>query len=152
MHHHKVEIAHDRKKEVHGKKDHGHGRHGRHREGFSKKKCHKKIHGDYSFQSEHSEFKKGKNKVLDFNKIKSSRDFRTEGQDFQGDTGLKVSVDLERCVRCGKCQRVCPTEAIMVDEEIFRIDSKPCNGCGWCVENCKNGALSLVEGKEAVMN
>ena len=36
------------------------------------------------------------------------------------DTGLELSIDLERCVRCGKCEHVCPVGAIMLTDEIPR--------------------------------
>ncbi|MFC1868636.1 4Fe-4S binding protein [Thermodesulfobacteriota bacterium] len=40
----------------------------------------------------------------------------------------------------------------MVDEDIFRVDSSLCNGCGRCVDRCRETALSLGENQEVFMN
>jgi Fe-S-cluster-containing hydrogenase component 2 len=68
------------------------------------------------------------------------------------DTDRILSVDLERCVRCGKCERVCPMGAIMVDEDIVQVESSLCNGCGRCVDGCRERALSLRKNLEAFVN
>jgi Fe-S-cluster-containing hydrogenase component 2 len=68
---------------------------------------------------------------------------QTRGTASQQESNFILSVDLERCVKCGKCEKVCPTGAIMVDEDIFRVDSSRCNGCRRCIEKCRQEALSL---------
>jgi ferredoxin len=93
--------------------------------------------------SEHGLLKIQKKKFQRAKNENASMTHQTGGTVSQHDSDLKLCVDLERCVRCGKCEKVCPTGAIMVDEDIFRVDSSRCNGCGQCIERCRQKALSL---------
>lgn len=122
------------------------------REDLSKETGHKKKHGRQASGSGHGNFGKGHKTVLKFHKRTKPHGFKTVERDFQGRPDLKAAVNSDNCVLCGKCQRVCPTEAIRVTEETICIDIDRCDGCGHCVERCKKGALYLVEGKKAMMN
>ena len=57
------------------------------------------------------------------------------------------SVDIKRCVGCGKCVQVCPFGAIK--EVDFRGEPKAevietvCQGCGLCTATCPQGAIQL---------
>ena len=51
-------------------------------------------------------------------------------------------VDAEKCVECGICADVCPTDAISVNGKAV-IDTEKCTGCGACVEECAQDAISL---------
>jgi pyruvate formate lyase activating enzyme len=52
------------------------------------------------------------------------------------------------CTKCGKCERICPNEALAFEKDRFpRIDRERCNGCGSCVLACPYKALVLY-GKE----
>jgi heterodisulfide reductase subunit A2 len=57
------------------------------------------------------------------------------------------SVDIKRCVGCGKCIQVCPFGAIK--EVDFRGEPKAevietvCQGCGLCTATCPQGAIQL---------
>ena len=51
-------------------------------------------------------------------------------------------VDAGKCVECGICADVCPTDAISVNGKAI-IDPQLCTGCGACVDECAQGAISL---------
>lgn len=49
------------------------------------------------------------------------------------------------CIGCKKCQLNCPEKAIVVENNLARIDYALCSGCGKCVENCPTHCLKLVQ-------
>ncbi|MFH1387498.1 MAG: 4Fe-4S binding protein [bacterium] len=51
-------------------------------------------------------------------------------------------IDKEKCISCGACVSQCSAEAIVPDEDKFRIDSGKCTECGSCVDVCPVGAIS----------
>ena len=53
-------------------------------------------------------------------------------------------VDAEKCVDCGLCVDLCPTDAISVNGKA-EIDHEKCTGCGACVDECSQDAISLIE-------
>lgn len=79
-------------------------------------------------------------------------------------------VDTEKCIGCGKCNKVCPMDAISVSEKGIKINpdldltdeniitkkcagvnKDICLGCGVCVKNCPVGAIKLERRKEQVI-
>jgi len=53
-------------------------------------------------------------------------------------------VDVEKCKKCGLCTKVCPYNAIRVEEigkTPANIVEVACKGCGTCVAECPSGAL-----------
>ena len=55
-----------------------------------------------------------------------------------------VQKDEEKCVHCGACVSICPTEAITFNgEKRVILDAERCVHCGACVKVCPTRALSL---------
>ena len=48
------------------------------------------------------------------------------------------------CFGYGDCARVCPKDAITIENEVARIDPQKCVGCGICVRECPNSIIKLV--------
>ncbi len=55
-----------------------------------------------------------------------------------------AQVDNERCMGCGTCQIVCPTEAIRLVKKKARVNEKKCLACPNCTDSCPEGALTLI--------
>jgi len=55
-----------------------------------------------------------------------------------------ISVDVDKCVGCGNCMKVCPYGAIRLDP-ILKV-ANICDLCGECVRFCPPEALQWVEG------
>jgi heterodisulfide reductase subunit A len=70
-------------------------------------------------------------------------------------SGLIAEVNQERCIGCGKCESVCPYNAIELIDTLLDfedvslkvsksfINSALCKGCGTCAATCQNGAISV---------
>ncbi len=90
-----------------------------------------------------------------------------------------ATVDIEKCIQCGKCSMLCPHAVIRIkaltaeqaqqarDKGVtvvpmktpelgqnmyFTINISPadCTGCGVCVKNCPVGALSMVSARDVM--
>ena len=61
--------------------------------------------------------------------------------------GRGFKVDMQKCVKCGKCVKNCPVQNIAFDGEKFTFGKK-CLGCVRCSFNCPTGAIriSVLEG------
>ena len=55
---------------------------------------------------------------------------------------------VEGCIKCGTCLRVCPTGAIKIEENEFKIDMKRCIFCGNCSFYCPKDAINMSENYE----
>ena len=59
-----------------------------------------------------------------------------------------VAIDLVKCINCGWCRRVCPTETIKFFTTGHRthvVEPDGCIDCGICVPVCPVDCISAVE-------
>lgn len=49
------------------------------------------------------------------------------------------------CIKCGKCERSCPSKAIKLVNGIPVVDYSLCNSCKTCIDGCPTHVLKLVE-------
>ena len=56
---------------------------------------------------------------------------------------LKVNSDI--CIGCGLCMRNCPSDAIILENNIAHIDQTTCTHCGICKEKCPVKIISGVD-------
>ena len=56
-----------------------------------------------------------------------------------------VENDVENCIMCGMCARVCPADALTVDRKAgnWTIDPYRCIQCSSCVHECPKKCLSM---------
>ena len=55
---------------------------------------------------------------------------------------LVAVVNSAVCTGCGLCERICPVDAITM-EETARVDETLCTGCGLCIAECPLEALTF---------
>lgn len=48
------------------------------------------------------------------------------------------------CIGCKACEKICPTGAVIVTENLAAIDSDVCIQCGQCAEKCPVHAISVI--------
>ena len=56
-----------------------------------------------------------------------------------------ISTDKFRCKKCYACVRVCPVNAINVQEDGTAISYSRCINCGDCVDACSQGAIKVTD-------
>lgn len=55
----------------------------------------------------------------------------------------KAVVDQKLCVACGCCVKVCPLQAISVWQGRYAVVSDKCVGCGKCAKECPATVIGL---------
>lgn len=66
--------------------------------------------------------------------------------------GQQVMKNENLCIHCGACTAVCPTGALSVDRETFKVlyDPEKCTACAFCVSACITKAMEIHIQSEAV--
>lgn len=58
----------------------------------------------------------------------------------------KAYVDIDLCVACGCCIKVCPRDAISVPHEIYAVvDMDKCIVCRKCAKECPATVITIQE-------
>lgn len=65
---------------------------------------------------------------------------RTANMAYQGDKLCNFA-----CLGYGDCAKVCPQDAIAIENGVARVNPKKCIGCGICTRECPNGLIHLVK-------
>lgn len=58
---------------------------------------------------------------------------------------LLAKVDLDTCIGCKICERVCPTLVIKVVDRKAVVDEPNCTGCGGCEQRCPTRSITLIK-------
>lgn len=56
-----------------------------------------------------------------------------------------AKINRERCLTCGGCIAICPSDAIKMSRDTVIINVNECIGCGLCIKYCALGAISQEE-------
>lgn len=86
--------------------------------------------------------------------IQYPKERRHIAQGFRGQHALaKDPEGKAKCVGCGLCATVCPSQCISISREKgqvtkYEIEVLRCIYCGFCVEACPYGAIALTENYE----
>ncbi|MBC7264181.1 MAG: ATP-binding protein [Chloroflexi bacterium] len=64
-----------------------------------------------------------------------------ESQDFVG--GQVAVINPQTCIACGVCAEVCRFGAVVREENGYRVDRIPCEGCAACFYQCPANAISM---------
>ncbi len=57
---------------------------------------------------------------------------------------FEITIDRERCIRCLRCVRYCPTGALAEEDKMPVVkDQVACVGCGNCVDVCPAAAIQV---------
>lgn len=56
---------------------------------------------------------------------------------------LRVKIDTEKCISCGKCKTACPMDVDVTDPARSRVNGTECILCFSCIDACPRGALHL---------
>jgi len=57
----------------------------------------------------------------------------------------EVTRDEDKCIHCGACTAVCPTDALSIKrpEMLVIFDKKKCSVCELCIRNCLTRAMKI---------
>lgn len=68
-------------------------------------------------------------------------------------TAFLPQVKEDSCIGCGKCEKVCPIDAIKIVplSKKAKIDENICLGCGICVRNCHKKSIYLKHREKEII-
>lgn len=56
----------------------------------------------------------------------------------------KAYINPEKCVKCGRCQSVCPQKTIIENPTSYKVKKYRCIGCGKCIDICNKDAIDIT--------
>jgi len=67
-------------------------------------------------------------------------------------------IDPEKCKRCDKCVKICPTQAMFhhypvkddLTDDFIEIIEEQCIGCGVCASNCPQDSITMIKIRDNV--
>lgn len=63
----------------------------------------------------------------------------------EGDPHLrKAKIDVQKCIKCGACTKICPQKAIENNQGKYIVAGKKCIGCGSCEKICPVKAIEFI--------
>ena len=84
--------------------------------------------------------------------ITGRQDSFQEGVNYLKENGLRITPvaqkifrDEDKCIHCGMCTAVCPTESLSVsrDDMLVEFDVDRCSACSMCTRVCPVGAMTV---------
>ena len=57
----------------------------------------------------------------------------------------RAKIDLNLCVACGCCVKVCPMNAVEVYRGLYAQVTEKCVGCGRCAKECPASIITIGE-------
>ncbi len=55
--------------------------------------------------------------------------------------GAGYQVEPDKCSGCGDCEKVCPVDAVTIEDGVSHIDPEVCINCGLCQGVCTYDAI-----------
>lgn len=76
-----------------------------------------------------------------FDRIKYGKETKKNPLEINKYSYGAITVDKDKCIKCGKCKSQCIVNSIGENEGYPIIDNKKCIYCGECIKNCEHKAL-----------
>ena len=54
------------------------------------------------------------------------------------------------CIGCRKCEKACRFDAVVIENNLARIDFEKCKNCGLCAKECPTGAIVNLRPKKQI--
>ena len=74
-------------------------------------------------------------------RLKMTHEYNSEG----------IKIRSSHCILCGKCETVCPVEAIKTNGRWMDVNHEKCIGCGACVEVCPTDIIYLDTDEKSII-